>query len=254
VTQTDRWRLIIHPPQSAIVNMAIDAAIARAFAAGLVPPTLRLYSWSHPSFSIGRFQKLDPLLVAQLQHYGIPIVRRITGGRGVLHDQELTYSIVADTQNVRFSCGLRGTFGTIATGLLAGLKMLGVAAEVHRSRAPGRRHLYGPFCFDHISGDEITVGGKKLIGSAQRRWSRHFIQQGSLVLFRSTHAERLNMPCLVALHDLIPPQTTLSDIQTTLVNMMAETLSIRFDAGPLIEEEVVDADLVVCGPWQDHQG
>ena len=221
--------------------MAIDAAIADAFGAGLVPPTFRIYSWSRPSFSIGRFQKLDPNLDAQLRQRDIPIVRRITGGRGVLHDQELTYSMVADTRDERFSGGLRGTFGAIASGLLAGLETLGVAAEASRSRVADRTRPHGPFCFDQIAGDEITVGGKKLIGSAQRRWPGHFIQQGSLILSHTRHAEPPNAPSSAALYDLLPPQTTLAEIQTALVNAMAETLSVRFEAGALTGEEAPDA-------------
>lgn len=239
---TNPWRLILHPPQSATVNMAVDAAIARAFGAGRIPPTLRLYSWSHPSFSIGRFQKLDANLVAQLHHHDISIVRRITGGRGVLHDRELTYSIVASTQDEHFVGGLRGTFGAIAQGLRAGLKTLGVAAEIHRSRASGRRRSHGPFCFDHVSGDEITVGGRKLLGSAQRRWVGHFLQHGSLVLLRGAHAQRLSAPCPAALQDLVPSQVSLAEIQTALINAMAETLSVQFKAGALTVEEVADAD------------
>jgi len=228
--------------------MAIDAAIAQAFGAGLVPSTLRLYSWARPSFSIGRFQKLDPDLAAQLHNHDIPIVRRITGGRGVLHDHELTYSMVADTRDERFSGGLRGTFGTIARGLLAGLKTLGVAAEAPRLHAPDSTGRHGPFCFDRISGDEITVGGKKLIGSAQRRWAGHFIQHGSLILFHNPRAEPPDAPYPAALFDWLPPATTLVAIQAALVNAMAGTLSVQFEAGDLIDEEIADADSSALSP------
>jgi len=146
----------------------------------------------------------------------------------------------AHTRDERFSGGLRGTFGAIASGLLAGLETLGVAAEASRSRVADRTRPHGPFCFDQIAGDEITVGGKKLIGSAQRRWPGHFIQQGSLILSHTRRAESANAPSSAALYDLLPPQTTLAEIQTALVNAMAETLSVRFEAGDLTGEEVVN--------------
>jgi lipoate-protein ligase A len=90
-----RWRLIVDGPASGEWNMAVDRAILASHAAGDGPPTLRLYRWSPPAVSLGRFQSTDDVDMAYCAAEGLDVCRRPTGGRGVLHDDELTYSIVA---------------------------------------------------------------------------------------------------------------------------------------------------------------
>ncbi len=214
------WRLIIDPPQNAAINMAVDEAIAIAFSEGKAPPTLRFYHWETPSFSIGTFQTLDQDWINALETQNIPIIRRITGGRGLLHDNELTYAIISSTQDPRFSKGIKGTFYTIAQGFLKGLHPFGLEGiDVSPSRLPPLKQK-NPLCFDAVSMYEITAKGKKLLGSAQRRWKSHFLQHGSLIYQHSSmilkihHASGAsliskNQTALADLLPHLPPDDTL---------------------------------------------
>ncbi len=179
------WRLLTGPPQRAAFNMAVDEAIAIAFSEGKSPATLRFYQWSPPCFSIGAFQKLHKDWIAALENQKLTLVRRLTGGRGVLHDNELTYAIVAHVKNPLFSNTIKGTFQAVANGIITGLRPLGIKTLSISQNRPARSAAKNPLCFDAVSWHEITANGKKLIGSAQRRWSTHFLQHGSLILKHS---------------------------------------------------------------------
>lgn len=207
------WRLISGPAQSAALNMAIDEAIAIAFSEGKAPETLRLYRWEKPSFSIGAFQKLATNWIATLEAQDISIVRRMTGGRGLLHDHELTYSVVSSTAQPLFSKGIKGTFQSIAQGLLAGLRQIDVEATLHAPTRKLRPEHKKPLCFDTVSWYEITAQGKKLIGSAQRRWKNHFLQHGSLNIQQSDALKDKsgNFPARI----ISKNQITLSELMNT---------------------------------------
>ncbi|MFQ5597326.1 MAG: biotin/lipoate A/B protein ligase family protein [Nitrospiria bacterium] len=213
------WRLLVDPPQSAAKNMAVDEAIAEGFSLGKVPSTLRFYRWSRPSFSIGAFQKLNSEWIQCMEPRdggsGVPLVRRITGGRGLLHDHEMTYSVVSSTENPLFSSGIKGTYHHIAKGLLAGLQGLGIDAEIcdftqHEGRDVNRH----PLCFSSNSWYEIAFHGKKLIGSAQRRWRTHFLQHGSLIIENSAAGSSLSQSSQISL--ISENQITLSDLLSVL--------------------------------------
>lgn len=224
------WRFLSEPPQSAAVNMASDEAIAIAFSEGKVPPTLRFYRWSHPSFSIGAFQKLSPEWITHLEKQCeyplLSLVRRITGGRGLLHDRELTYSVVSSTKDPLFSSGIKGTFYAIAKGLLAGLTKLGVDAEVYSPSKTKRREGHkDPLCFAATSWYEIVSRGKKMIGSAQRRWTSHFLQHGSLIIEKSPIAFSQNEWERTTL--ISRNQTTLSDLLPLLPSYSTLMLALK---------------------------
>src|SRR5512145_3061472 len=124
------WRFLDSGPASGARNMAIDEGLLAEAAAGKAPPLLRLYTWSPPAVSLGRFQDAAGSVNAgACRERGIDIVRRITGGRAVLHDQELTYSVIAPADGL-FPDDVLGTYKMIAAALLAGLRNLGIAAEM----------------------------------------------------------------------------------------------------------------------------
>jgi lipoate-protein ligase A len=183
----DTWRLLIEPPQSAAHNMAVDEAVAASCRAEVAGPTLRLYAWERPSISLGYFQRPDEIVnLDRCRDAGVPVVARTTGGRAVYHHHEVTYSLVAPIPHPLFPPTIKGTFAAVARALAAGLAELGVTVDAwidDRGSAtrstPGAR---SPFCFESVSWYEITLGGKKLIGSAQRRWKTAFLQHGSLLL------------------------------------------------------------------------
>ena len=179
------WRLIDSGVADAAMNMAIDEAIALACLQGQSPATLRFYTWQPAALSIGYFQNVEEeidLTHCRAQGYGF--VRRPTGGKAVFHDQELTYSVAAKADNPLFPRDLHGAFLVIAEALISGLNHLGIQAQVFEyasRKRQSRSSPSSPSCFASAMGFEIGVEGKKLIGSAQRRWREGFLQQGSIL-------------------------------------------------------------------------
>lgn len=181
----NQWRLIIHEPGDAAFNMAADEAILAACGRDAVPTTLRLYGWDPAAVSIGYFQDAEKEIdLDYCASRGWPVVRRLTGGRAVLHCDELTYSVSAPVSSPLFPHDVAGTYRVIAEGLLAGLHRLGIPAEIIAARDKVRATdavKGSAACFSSISWYELAVGGKKVAGSAQRRWARAFLQHGSLL-------------------------------------------------------------------------
>ena len=177
----DRWRLLRHGAATGAENMAVDEAIAQAIAAGLVPPTLRFYAWAPPCVSLGRNQPAKGVDVSRCASRGYDVVRRPTGGRAILHTDEMTYSIVASPEHRLMQGYVLDSYLRISHGLVAGLRRLGIAAE----EAPGTNRA-GPdvsaACFEVPSAYEIVAGGRKILGSAQARRSTSVLQHGSLPL------------------------------------------------------------------------
>ncbi len=179
------WRLLLTGPAEAQTNMAIDEAIALACRNGQVPTTLRFYTWKPAALSIGYFQKAESEIhLDRCRKQGYGFVRRLTGGKAVLHDQEFTYSLVSRTDNPLFPKDLYGSFLVFANALVYGLGNFGVHAQVFGSRGSGetaKSRESAPACFGMSRGFEVGVDGKKLIGSAQRRWKEAFLQHGSIL-------------------------------------------------------------------------
>ena len=162
--------------------MAVDEAIAEAAAAGAVPPTLRFYRWQRPTVSIGRFQKLADVDETGIAALGYDLVRRATGGRAILHVDELTYSVAGPIAEPHMSGGVMDAYMRFSNALLSGLTSLGLRAENAGARARAGRELSAA-CFEVPSAYEITAGGRKLMGSAQSRRKGYVLQHGSLPLW-----------------------------------------------------------------------
>lgn len=218
--------------------MAVDEAIAIAFSEGKVPPTLRLYRWSVPSVSIGSFQKWEPEWTDLAERGALRFVRRITGGRALLHDRELTYSVVAGTHDPLFSDGIKGTFYAIAGGFLAGMKSLRVAADIYAPpRSQRLERSASPLCFASTSWYEITAQGKKLIGSAQRRWVRHFLQHGSLILEKRGAAGIPPSENQIGLSELLSTLPSEEAIEQAIIGGFESALPVRLEWEQLTPEE-----------------
>jgi lipoate-protein ligase A len=181
------WKLLDTGADTGARNMAVDEELLARAQVGATLPVLRFYTWDPPAVSLGRFQDIGAAVDAgACKRRGIDIVRRITGGRAVLHHRELTYSIVARVDDPIFPPDVLGTYKVIAACLLAGLKDLGIPAEMvsRKSRhAPlVKKDAGNPACFSSPSWYELLVQGRKIIGSAQRRLPRAFLQHGSVLL------------------------------------------------------------------------
>lgn len=157
--------------------MAVDEALARTGRKG--EGVLRIYRWSRPTLSFGRNQpardRYDPLAARSL---GVDVVRRPTGGREVLHDRELTYSV---SLPVARPGDLRGAYRMVNRALVEALRSLGIQAGLASPAGPAQTPDAGA-CFAAPAEGEVEVGGRKLVGSAQVRIGRRVLQHGSLLL------------------------------------------------------------------------
>jgi lipoate-protein ligase A len=226
--------------------MAVDEAILRAVAAGRVPPTLRFYAWEPPCLSLGRAQKVSDVDLDALYAVGFDLVRRPTGGKAILHVDELTYSVIVPQGEPRVAGGVVESYRHLSTGLLRGLERLGVANLTANQRA-GDRRLEGPVCFEVPSDYEITVGGQKLVGSAQMRSHGVVLQHGAMPL----HGDIARICSLLTAHpdpvrvrarattveEALRRSVTWNEAADALAAGFAEALKLRLEPGVLTDEE-----------------
>ena len=178
-----RWRLLNNGAASGAWNMAVDEAIMEFCRQGRVPPTLRFYCWQPPCLSIGYFQEVGlDVDISKCLDLGIDLVRRPSGGKSILHDKEVTYSVASSEDDVLISGNIAQSHRKISAAILQGLHSLGVKAEVGNSTLGLGESLRTAACFNMASEHEITVDGKKLVGSAQVRRERMILQHGSIPL------------------------------------------------------------------------
>ena len=176
-----KWRLLRTQPAPGAWNMAVDEAILELSGLGSVPPTIRLYGWSPRCLSLGYAQPVADVNMDQLKERGWDIVRRPTGGRAILHTDELTYSVCGPNNLPQLRGGVLESYQRLSEALLVALHLLGIDADTpKKSDQLISTNNKNPVCFEVPSNYEITVGGKKLIGSAQARRKSGVVQHGSL--------------------------------------------------------------------------
>jgi lipoyl(octanoyl) transferase len=161
--------------------MARDRMLLDELVRGQRPATLRFYSWSPPCISLGLGQREEILDLDAVRKAGLDVVRRPTGGQALLHDRELTYSVVASLQDPAVGGTLMRSYHAISEALLAGLKEIGISGEGAPCE-PRPASGLTPVCFASASAEEVLVGGRKLLASAQWRTRGAFLQHGSLLL------------------------------------------------------------------------
>jgi lipoate-protein ligase A len=184
------WRFLDTGERDGATNMAVDEALLESCRSGQSPPALRVYRWKPWTLSLGRMEDATRNLdLAALERDGIPLVRRPTGGRAVFHAEEMTYAFAARSTDLPVEATVRDVYRFVSSALVEGLRCLGVPAEVwpavegaagrgEGTAAPGLR---GSPCFASVSQYEICVRGRKLVGSAQRRWPDAVLQHGSIL-------------------------------------------------------------------------
>ncbi len=178
---TDTWRLLITPPARGAWNMAVDEAILQSAGHGVSLPTLRLYDWSPACLSLGYAQSFKDVDTTRLRAQGWDVVRRLTGGRAILHIDELTYSVCAAPNDPRVLGSVLESYHRLAKALITALHNLGLPVEMEENTSPGG-NVRGPVCFEVPSAYEIVVNGKKLVGSAQARKKEGVLQHGTFPL------------------------------------------------------------------------
>ena len=178
---TDTWRYICTPAARGAWNMAVDEAVLETSGTGLALPTFRLYAWAPACLSLGYAQSFRDVDMPRLKANGWELVRRTTGGRAILHVDELTYSVATPIDEPRMLGSVLESYQRLATALIAAVRDLGLPVEMESS-APPADTARGPVCFEVPSAYEIVVAGRKLIGSAQTRKKAGILQHGTFPL------------------------------------------------------------------------
>jgi lipoyl(octanoyl) transferase len=258
LSEAPAWRLLVTEPCDGATNMAIDEALWRGRQAATSPPTLRFFAWDPPTVSLGYGQRLDRAIdVTACRRLGVGIVRRPTGGSAIYHDgpeRELTYSVAATAEDLGVGPDLLETYRWIGRALLRGLNALGAGAEmVPVASAHG---LTPAFCFARTGSFEIEVGGRKLVGSAQRRQGTSFLQHGAVLL--GVDAERLRA-LFPTTRDPAAPLTTLEaalgrrpsfeDVAHALVTAFEVEHGLTLKPGGLTVEEAERVDGLIGGKY-----
>jgi lipoate-protein ligase A len=230
--EVDRWRIIQDGPCCGAENMAVDEAILRAVCSSAAPPTVRLYEWKVPTISIGYRQRAEPF-----EGWDGSMVRRITGGRAMLHHMELTYCVVCGPENRLFKSGIQGAYSAISRCIVKALGDLGVKASFSTGRRCPQR---SEACFHSATRYEVLVDGRKLVGSAQRRFKGGFLQHGSILfdvdetltrsLFGEQVLDRMNWVRACAHIDK-------EEFKRVLIKRLEEGLKASFDKGLLTTGE-----------------
>jgi lipoate-protein ligase A len=222
--------------------MGLDEALLRR-AADEGVATLRFYTWQGPWLSLGYAQRrVEAERLAAWQAAGVGVVRRTTGGRAVLHGNDLTYSIAAPQEALR--PGLRESYDQVATALLAAIRQLGARDATRVPVAKGTSEQPAFDCFAAPAGDEIMIGAEKLVGSAQRRMRGAVLQHGSIRVAADDPdvqlAAGIDADVSVALHEAgIAPRE--SELREALRASFEGVLETRLEPGEVSATEVAHA-------------
>jgi lipoyl(octanoyl) transferase len=210
--------------------MALDHALAEAVIPGAA--FLRFYTWERATVSFGRNEPARDLYDrGEAGRSGLAFVRRPTGGRAVLHDDEVTYAVVAP---IRAMGGLRAAYRRINEGLVAGLSGLGAPVAL-AGGAPALPPDAGP-CFQAPAEGEVVAGGRKLVGSAQVRVGSALLQHGSIIL----GGDQRRLEALEPRREAAEPPARLSDLVESV------------DRGTVVGAMRAGLESVFGGRWEDR--
>ena len=234
------WELIIDGAIDGKSNMAIDSALFEEVASSSTPRTImRFYGWSRPTLSLGRNQKIEKAVdINYCAAHGIDVVHRPTGGRAVLHDDELTYAVISNDSSY-FGDTIYGNYKAVSQALCRGYNAMGVPAVL----APDTKKVSGfangadlP-CFMSPSRYELMVEGRKVVGSAQRRVRDTFLQHGSMPITCNREAlalaTRLEDSTLLdremaGVGEFLVERPTIEQLTGTFIRAFQESFSIEF--------------------------
>ncbi len=261
------WRVLRDGAGEAAWNMALDEALLEAVAANEAPPTLRLYHWERSSVSLGRFQSIARTLNRDAcEANGIPLVRRITGGRGILHGDDVTISIAAPVAALGMDPGPAlstiAIYERLAAGFLRAFDELGMAATLGACRREAGDEARGD-CFAIISRADIVDAstGRKRLGSALHRRERWVLQQTSLPLHFMLPAERCREHAQLR-SSVFPGATpesgadtgrdcTIEAVSNAIVRGFAVTLGLTFREGTVSRAERCRAENLMAQRYAD---
>jgi lipoate-protein ligase A len=235
------WQLIIDGATDGISNMAIDGALLDEVVESSGPRTIvRFYGWSRPTISLGRNQQIEKAVDADYcRTNDIDVVHRPTGGRAVLHHDELTYAVISNDGSY-FSDTIYGNYKRVSEALRLGYNRLGVPAVLApETRKPSAPSTGGdPPCFMSTSRYELMVNGRKIVGSAQRRVRRSFLQHGSMPITcdfltlaratRLTDSDSLQLE-MAGVAEFLPVRPAVNCLIRTFTRALQDYFSVDFE-------------------------
>ena len=242
-------------------NMAVDSAIAGAVGSERQPATLRLYGWNPICLSLGYGQRMREADIDALRRKDWDLVRRPTGGKAILHGDELTYSLCLPLDHPLASGDIVESYRRISLGLLRALERLGLSATAKPPDASAHSEPAGPVCFAQPSHYEILVDNRKLIGSAQLRRKGVMLQHGTLPIggdvarvcdalrfesaaARDKHRARTRQRALT-LSQALGRSPAWDEVADALEAGFADALGLDIQPGALSAEEEDDAAALV---------
>ncbi|SDJ41415.1 lipoate--protein ligase family protein [Salimicrobium halophilum] len=192
VNSLDTWSFLYTPDLTPAMNMALDESLMKWHREKKIAPVLRFYTWSPAGLSVGHFQKTDGRISKEgVSEHQVDIVRRLTGGRAVLHDDELTYSVIIAEDHPMIPNTVKEAYLVLSEGLMKGYSRLGIEAE-YAIPEEERMNNQSAVCFEEPSWYELTIHGKKAAGSAQVRQKGVLLQHGSIPI-RTDEAKLFDM-------------------------------------------------------------
>lgn len=256
-----KWMFINSGEGSPSFNMALDEALLNWHSEGLIPPVIRFYGWMPAALSIGYFQKVEKEIdMEAVERLGLGFVRRPTGGRGVLHEHELTYSIIVSEAYPNMPETVTEAYRVLSEGLLEGFRNLGLDAYFSVPDTEDKRaDLKKPksaVCFDAPSWYEMVVEGKKVAGSAQTRQKGVILQHGAILIdldaekllsvfkFQNEEAKermRVKIPeKAVAINSLRAKPATAEECAVAFKAGFEQALSIELEPYVLTDQQLAD--------------
>lgn len=257
---TTPWQVHWDSPADGRYNMAKDALLLQR-AAEEGTAALRLYAWDRITLSVGRAQKVERQVdLGACAAHGIPVVRRETGGRAVLHGSDLTYSIAAPLGGPRFAGGILGIYREISEAFLHFFAGLGLGPECKAYAGRERAESASPVCFVTPSAFEILLRGKKVVGSAQRQVPRAFLQHGSIPLepqqrllselFQAADAGQIAAQMTDLRGEGCYPRHSVEDLRRRLVDSFGAVFGLAFAPAPWTPaDEAAVAERTAQFPW-----
>jgi lipoate-protein ligase A len=268
--------------------MALDEALLNSVERGTSQPLLRLYRWKPATVTLGYFQHgSDVVNPEACQRLGYDVVRRVTGGRAVLHDDEVTYAVIAPDADVVFPGGIAANYHVIAEVLHQTLAACGQKTEIASGRKVNEstEGVQKSACFTAPALSELVHAGCKMTGSAQKRLNKAFLQHGSIPvnidlkrLYQALHTgpagdEGRAVEKLASrvgwLNRFLPQGTTVDAVEQVLIEQFARKLGIRFRPDVPTADEAAAAQIlmaekygnrdwtlkgIISSPEQTHQG
>ncbi|WP_428909091.1 lipoate--protein ligase family protein [Niallia sp. Krafla_26] len=257
--EKETWRFIDSGNGSPSFNMALDEALLEWNSQGKFPPVIRFYGWNPATLSIGYFQKVEKEIDMEVvKDQNIGFVRRPTGGRAVLHEHELTYSVIVSEEHPDMPKTVTEAYRVISEGILKGFHQLGLDAYFAVPKTEEDREAlkspHSAVCFDAPSWYELVVEGRKVAGSAQTRQKGVILQHGSILidldedklfsLFKYPNdrvRERMQRAFknkAVAINDLSSKKVTLDEAKRAFKVGFEEGLNINLEPYQLTDDEL----------------